>query len=223
MLPAAQRSRPATHIVVIPGGLCLSSARGGGSSHSPRAPTARKDGSAIFVPGWRDRSSPRLRRSRPGGGVLLATRAIHRPTVTLGIYQRPYIPVHERPLVLHAEACASVTVRNNGAPGPIALRGQRSSTAVSFFPHGVMSSLTGETYRVLAAAKAEPDTRRVMLPVTPSRHLPSPDYAPTDSRQHIFTNRTNIQELPETKYIYAHIAAQDSSGPPSIKPCILER
>ena len=173
MLPAAQRnaqqSRPATHIVGILGGLCLSSAggaatataRGGGSQHSPRVPAARKDGSAaIFAPGRRDRSSPRLWRSRLGGGVLLGTRVIHRPTVTLGVYQRLYIRVYGRPLVLHTEkvdtvginsteACPSVTVRNKWLSCcRVEGAGQSSvNGAVSFFPHGVMSSLTRRKLR----------------------------------------------------------------------------
>ncbi|KAK0751016.1 hypothetical protein B0T18DRAFT_61048 [Schizothecium vesticola] len=73
---------------------------GWGSQHSPRVPASRKDGSAaIFAPRRRDRSSPRLWRSRLGGGVFLGTRAIHRPMVTLGVYQPLYIRVYERPLV----------------------------------------------------------------------------------------------------------------------------
>jgi len=46
-----------------------------------------------------------------------SARVIHCPTVTLGV-QRPYIPVHERPLVLHAEACASVTVWSEWGAAP---------------------------------------------------------------------------------------------------------
>lgn len=104
----------------LPGGLCLlwvggamtAAARVGGSQHSPRAPAARKDGSAaIFAPGRRDRSSPWLRGSRPGGGLLLGTRVIS-SDVTLGVYQRPYIRVHERPLVLHAEKVDTVGINS---------------------------------------------------------------------------------------------------------------
>lgn len=42
--------------------------------------------------------------------MLLGTRVIHRPTVTLGVYQRLYIRVYERPLVLHTEKVDTVGI-----------------------------------------------------------------------------------------------------------------
>jgi len=108
------------------------------------------------------RPTARLRRSRPGGGVLLGTRVIHCPIVTLGVYQCPYIPVHERPWSCMLRLVLQLQCGTNGAPGPIALRGQRSvNGAVSFFSHGVMSSLTRRKLRVPSRAahtKALPHT-----------------------------------------------------------------
>lgn len=63
-------------MLVIGGGATTTAARGGISQHPPKAPVARKDSfTVIFTPGRRDRPSPRLRRSRPGGDVLLGTSA----------------------------------------------------------------------------------------------------------------------------------------------------
>jgi len=139
VLPAAQwnaqRSRPATHIVGIPGGLCLSS-RGAGLIAFSEESAGSPERWLRFAPGQRGRSSTRLRRPYSGGALesSIARRSRWEFSVHISRFTNaPWSCMLRLALQLRCGA--------NGAPRLIALRGQRSVNDAVPFPHGVMSNL----------------------------------------------------------------------------------